>query len=387
MATRRKTGDYIAGSLAGERYRAFVPAPLPPEPALAFAPELVRAIEHATVELGRLDGIGGMLPDPNLFLFHYVRKEAVLSSQIEGTQSSLSDLLLFEAQEAPGVPLDDVIEVSDYVAALDHGLSRLRKDDFPLSLRLIREMHAVLMRSGRGANQAPGEFRRSQVWIGGRSPARAVFVPPPPDQLQQCLRDFEAFLHDDSLPPLLKAALAHAQFETIHPFMDGNGRIGRLLITLQLCEARVLHEPTFYPSLYFKEHRGRYYDLLNAVRTDGAWESWVRFFMEAVEQSSRQAVDQARHIVALFARDRAKLEARARRSSSLLSVFDAFARRPLQTASRLGAELKLTAPTILRTLALLEDVGVISEVTGQRRNRIWSYGEYLALLSEGTEPL
>ncbi len=387
MVTRRKTGDYVTGSLAGESYRAFVPAQLPPEPALAFGPELIHAIERATVQLGRLDGIGGMLPDPSLFLFHYVRKEAVLSSQIEGTQSSLSDLLLFEAQEAPGVPLDDVIEVSNYVAALDHGLTRLRRDEFPLSLRLIREMHAVLMRSGRGANKAPGEFRRSQVWIGGRSPARAVFVPPPPDQLQQCLHDFEVFLHDDSLPPLLKAALAHVQFETIHPFMDGNGRIGRLLITLQLCEAGVLREPTFYPSLYFKEHRGRYYDLLNAVRTDGDWELWVRFFMEAVEQSSHLAVEQARQIVALFARDRANVGAQARRSSSLLPVFDAFARHPLQTALRLGAQLKLSAPTILRTLAALEDAGVISEVTGQRRNRIWSYGEYFALLSEGTEPL
>ncbi len=328
-----------------------------------------------------------MLPDPTLFLFHYVRKEAVLSSQIEGTQSSLADLLLFELEEAPGVPLEDVVEVSNYVAALEHGLKRLRADNFPLSLRLIREMHAVLMRSGRGADKAAGEFRRSQVWIGGRTPARAAFVPPPPDRIQDCLRDFEAFLHDETLPPLLKAALAHVQFETIHPFIDGNGRIGRLLITLQLCEAGVLREPTFFPSLYFKEHRGRYYDLLNAVRTDGEWELWVRFFMEAVEQSSKQAVEQARQIMLLLTRDRAKLGGGRRRSSSLLPVFDVFARHPLQTAPRLGDALELAPPTILRTLALLEESGIISEVTGQRRNRVWSYGEYLALLGQGTEPL
>ena len=387
MVTRRTTGSYVAGSLAGERYRAFIPAALPPDPPLAFGPALIRAVEHATVQLGRLDGISAMLPDPTLFLFHYVRKEAVLSSQIEGTQSSLADLLLFELEEAPGVPLEDVVEVSNYVAALEHGLKRLRSDKFPLSLRLIREMHAVLMRSGRGADKAAGEFRRSQVWIGGRTPARAAFVPPPPDRIQDCLRDFEAFLHDETLPPLLKAALAHAQFETIHPFIDGNGRIGRLLITLQLCEAGVLREPTFFPSLYFKEHRGRYYDLLNAVRTDGEWELWVRFFMEAVEQSSQQAVDQARQIMLLLTRDRAKLEGGRRRSSSLLPVFDAFARHPLQTAPRLGGTLKLAPPTILRTLALMEESGIISEVTGQRRNRVWSYGEYLALLAQGTEPL
>lgn len=226
----RSTGHYVAGSLAGSRYHAFVPDALPPQPPLNFAShELIALKERADQALGRLDGITLVLPDPQLFLYHYVRKEALLSSQIEGTQSSLSDLLLYELDEAPGVPVDDVREVSNYVAALDHGLKRLREEGFPLSLRLLREMHRLLLRGARGATKQPGEFRQKQVWVGGASPALAQFVPPPPDVLNELLAAFEQFLHaaPEDMPPLVKAALAHVQFETIHPFKDGNARLGR----------------------------------------------------------------------------------------------------------------------------------------------------------------
>ena len=264
-------GEYILISTVGEKARAFVPAPLPPLPPIDWTSGGLRQrFDDALLALGRLDSVSMLLPDVSLFLYTYVRKEAVLSSMIEGTQSSLSDLLLFEADQQPGVPLDDVREVSNYVAALDHGLSRLRTG-FPLSLRLLREMHERLLASGRGARMTPGEFRRSQNWIGGTRPGTAVFVPPPPERVAECMGKLELFLHDQPQPTpvLLKAALAHVQFETIHPFLDGNGRLGRLLITLLLCEQKALREPMLYLSLYFKTHRHLYYDLLNRVRLDG----------------------------------------------------------------------------------------------------------------------
>ena len=272
---QRTTGRYVSGSMAESRYQAFIPDPLPPAPPLDLTGDaLLARKEQADQALGRLDGIALMLPDPELFLYQYVRKEALLSSQIEGTQSSLSDLLLFELNEAPGVPVDDVEEVSNYVAALNHGLRRLREDEFPLSLRLIREMHALLLQGGRGANRHPGEFRTGQVFVGGGIGALAHFVPPPPEALDEALAAFERFLHAPrgDMPPLVKAALAHVQFETIHPFNDGNGRLGRLLIALILCNEGVLREPTLYLSLYFKRRRADYYERLNAVRVDGDWE-------------------------------------------------------------------------------------------------------------------
>ena len=280
---RERPGSYALTSAGGEQVRAFVPAPLPPAPALDLDGALQPALESALLALGRLDGISAILPDRTLFLYAYVRKEAVLSSRIEGTQSSLSDLLLFESDEIPGVPLDDVVEVSNYVAALEHGLQRLR-DGFPLSNRLIREIHGVLLSRGRGSGQTPGEFRRSQNWIGGSRPGKAAFVPPPHTAVLDCMTALERFLHaaDDGLPVLIRAGLAHVQFETIHPFLDGNGRVGRLLITLLLHHAGVLREPLLYLSLYFKQHRSGYYDLLNDVRRSGDWESWLAFFIEGV---------------------------------------------------------------------------------------------------------
>ncbi|MDE2308701.1 MAG: Fic family protein [Xanthomonadaceae bacterium] len=385
----RKTGEYVEGSLSGSHYQAFVPQALPPEPALVYAPTLIVQLERANQALGRLDGITLMLPDPALFLYQYVRKEALLSSQIEGTRSSLSDLLLYELAEAPGVPIDDVEEVSNYVAALAHGLKRLREDDFPLSLRLIREIHGVLLRGGRGASKDPGEFRTSQNWIGGKSPALAGFVPPPPGRLAECLRAFESFLHTDrdAMPPLIKAALAHVQFETIHPFNDGNGRVGRLLIALILCTEGVLREPSLYLSLYFKTRRQQYYEQLDAVRRTGNWENWLLFFLQGVETTSQQAVDTAQRILTLFGADREKVRRLGRRAGNALQVFEQFVRRPILDAPTIHKTLGVSAPTVRSAIAALHDLGLLNEITGQRRNRIWIYQSYYALLSEGAAPL
>ncbi|HET9835080.1 MAG TPA: Fic family protein [Rhodanobacteraceae bacterium] len=384
----RTAGTYVTGSMAGSGYRAFVPAPLPPQPPLQFDGSLIAQLEHANQALGRLDGMTRMLPDPKLFLYHFIRKEALLSSQIEGTQSSLSDLMLFELDEAPGVPVADVEEVSNYVAALDHGLNRLR-DGFPLSLRLLREIHEVLLRGGRGAQKTPGQFRRTQNWIGGRSPALARHVPPPPDRLAECLGDFEKFLHapEKDMPPLIRAALAHVQFETIHPFLDGNGRLGRLLITLLLCEAGVLREPSLYLSLYFKTHRQRYYDQLDAVRRTGDWEAWLAYFLEGVADTSTQTVDFAYRALKLWEADRAKLQGLGRKAGSALQVFEQFTRQPILSAARVAKELTLTPPTVRSAFAGLQQLDIIHEITGQRRNRVWLYQAYYDLLSEGTTPL
>lgn len=386
----RTTGHYVAGTLAGSRYQAFVPDPLPPVPPLDFAcADLVPSKERADQALGRLDGITLMLPDPELFLYQYVRKEALLSSQIEGTQSSLSDLLLFELEEAPGVPLDDVEEVSNYVAALNHGLKRLHEDDFPLSLRLIREMHALLLRGGRGANKQPGEFRKGQVWVGGASPALAHFVPPPPEALDEVLAALERFLHapPTQMPPLVKAALAHVQFETIHPFSDGNGRLGRLLIALILCNEGVLRQPSLYLSLYFKRRRADYYDRLNAVRVHGDWEGWLGFFLDGVAETAQQAVDTAQRLLALLAADRARIAALGKRAGNVGLVFEQFARRVILSVPQVAPHLPLSAPTIRAAVETLQDLGIANELTGQQRHRVFAYSAYLNILSEGAQPL
>src|SRR5471030_3204592 len=284
----QRLGRYVTTLWGGEQVRAFVPPPLPPTPAVRLE-SIQLALERANHALGRLDGLAPVLPDLSRFIYAYVRKEAVLSSQIEGTQSSLSDLLLFESDEAPGVPVDDVQEVSNYVAALNHGMARLR-GGFPLSLRLIREIHEILLLKGRGSEKQPGEFRRSQNWIGGTRPGNASFVPPPPELVLDCMSNLELFLHEDrpDLPLLIKAGLIHVQFETIHPFLDGNGRLGRLLITLYLCSQNVLQQPLLYLSLYFKTTRSDYYRLLQEVRETGAWEAWLEYFLEGVTETANQ---------------------------------------------------------------------------------------------------
>lgn len=385
---RGESGEYQGSTVGGEPVRAFIPAPLPPVPPLALEGRLPAALEAAGTALGRLDGVSALLPDKSLFLYSYVRKEAVLSSQIEGTQSSLTDLLLFELDDVPGVPLDDVVEVSNYVAAMDLGLSMLR-DGLPLSIRLIREIHRALLSRGRGSSKEPGEFRRSQNWIGGSRPGNAAFVPPPHLMVQDCMGQLERFVHatDDDLPVLLRAGLAHVQFETIHPFLDGNGRVGRLLITLLLCHAQVLHEPLLYLSLYLKEHRAEYYRLLDLVRREGDWESWLEFFLEAVRVTADAAVDSAQRLAATFRADRARIEAVGKRMGSALRVHEAIKERPIRSLSEIRTATGLSFPAAATAMSLLQELGIARELTGRRRNRLFVYDQYLSVLSEGTEPL
>jgi Fic family protein len=366
--------------------RAFIPAPLPPRPPLDVRPALRERLDQALVALGRLDSVSALLPETKLFLYTYVRKEAVLSSQIEGTQSSLSDLLLFELEEMPGVPLDDVTEVSSYVSALEQGLSRVRAG-FPLSNRLLREVHGILLARGRGSEKTPGEFRRSQNWIGGSRPGTAVFVPPPPDRVEDCMGALERFLHDEPerTSPIMKAALAHVQFETIHPFLDGNGRVGRLLITLLLCVEGILREPLLYLSLYFKQHRARYYELLDRVRKEGAWDEWLSFFAEAVATTAEGAVDTARTLVELSARDRERIAAMGRGAGSALRVHHELQRRPIATVRALMGATGLSKPTSGKAVAALVEAGILREATGRRRNRVFVYAAHLDLLNKGTE--
>ena len=349
---RGETGHYEVTSVGGEQVRAFVPAPLPPVPPLVLEGPLQQKLESAVLALGRLDGVSAHLPDRALFLYAYVRKEAVLSSQIEGTQSSLSDLLLFELDEAPGVPLDDVVEVSNYVAALEHGLARLR-EGFPLSNRLIREIHGALMSRGRGSNKQPGEFRRSPNWIGGTRPGNAVFVPPPHTAVADCMAALEQFLHaeDDGLPVLVRAGLAHVQFETIHPFLDGNGRVGRLLITFLLCHAGVLREPLLYLSLYLKQHRAAYYELLDRVRRTGDWEAWLAFFLEGVRETAEGAVSAAEHLAGMFSADRSRIEPKGRRAGSALRVHEALKSRPLLSLPEVCRSTGLSFPAASSAVA------------------------------------
>lgn len=383
-----RAGSYIESTTAGERVRAFLPKPLPPDPPLRLGHPEYDLMERANRALGRLDGLTTLLPDTSLFLYLYVRKEAVLSSQIEGTQSSLSDLLLFENEEVPGIPIDDVVEVSNYVAALNHGLERM-KAGFPLSLRLIREMHEILLSKGRGRGKQPGEFRRSQNWLGGTRPGNATFVPPPPDRVVDCMGALEKFLHDDPVrtPTLLKAALAHVQFETIHPFMDGNGRLGRLLITLLLCAEGALADPLLYLSLYFKSNRAAYYDHLQRVRTEGDWEGWIRFFLIGVQETATGAANAARDTLALFEKDRREIASIGRAAGSALRVHERLQLRPLLTVAQAEQEMHLTRPTILAALSNLQELGIVREITGKQRYRVYVYERYFNILDEGTGPL
>ena len=370
-----------------ETVRAFVPPPLPPTPPVRL-PAMQRLLAEANQSLGRLDGLASVLPNLSLFIYAYIRKEAVLSSQIEGTQSSLSDLLLFESHQAPGVPLHDVQEVSNYVAALNHGLDRLR-GGFPLSLRLIREIHGVLLSKGRGSDKEPGEFRRSQNWIGGTRPENAAFVPPPPDLVPDCMNALELFLYDErtDLPLLIKAGLVHAQFETIHPFVDGNGRLGRLLITFLLCAAGVLREPILYLSLYLKQHRSLYYELLDGVRAKGDWEAWLEFFLTGVRDTAEQAAASARNILAVFAADRRKIEGLGRPAASALRVFEHVQRNPIMSIPDAAVKAGISAPTMAKSVEHLQRLGILRENTGRQRRRLFVYDAYLAILNEGTEPI
>jgi len=385
---RGPTGSYETTATSGEPVRAFVPAPQPPDPAPDLTGARRQLHEQALIACGRLGAITALLPEPDLFLYAYVRREAVLSSQIEGTQSSLSDLLLFELDEPPGVPLDDVVEVSNYVAALEHGLSRLR-EDFPLSNRLLREIHARLLSHGRGADKLPGEFRRSQNWLGGTRPGNAQYVPPPPQQVEPCMAALERYLNEGGSDhgTLVRAALAHVQFETIHPFLDGNGRVGRLLIALLLHRDHVLRQPLLYLSLYFKRNRSEYYRLLDAVRADGDWEAWLDFFLEGVLETAAGAVETAHRLLDLFRDDAEQVRTLGRAAANTLRVFDALRARPVANINDLAGRAGIAYPTAARAVEALQELGIVREITGRRRGRVYAYGQYLDVLNEGAEPL
>lgn len=386
---RVRTGEYLTSSVVGgEPYQSFVPSRLPPDPPVQVDENLRELMDRALLALGRLDAVSALLPDTSLFLYMYVRKEAVLSSQIEGTQSSLSDLLLFESDGAPGVPTKDVQEVSNYVAAMNHGLERLR-GGFPISLRLIREIHGILLSQGRGSEKEPGEFRRTQNWIGGSRPGNASFVPPPPERVMECMGQLEEFLHDtpSKIDLLVKAALAHVQFETIHPFLDGNGRLGRLLITFILCAEGALAQPMLYLSLYFKTNRHDYYGLLQQVRLEGDWESWLSFFVTGVRETADSAVKTANALVKMFETDRQRIGAMGRIAGSALRVHHALQERPVTSLNSIAQATGLSIPTVTATLNAMVKLGIVSELTGQRRYRLYGYKEYINTLNEGTEPL
>ena len=370
----------------GEVYSAYVPKPLPPSPPINMT-DLHPLLDKANHVLGRLDGVQSILPEPELFLYMYSRKEAVLSSQIEGTQSSFSELLLFEENEKlMSENENDVVDTLSYVKAMGYGIQRIN-EDFPLSLRLIREIHKKLMENSRGKNTQPGEFRKSQNWIGGRQPSHAQFVPPPPENLLECLDEFEKFIHDKNtnLPVLIKAALIHVQFETIHPFLDGNGRLGRLLITFILCLEGVLKEPILYLSLYFKNHQKEYYEHLQSVRETGDWESWIQFFLKAVIKTSNEACDTANTILKLFRKHEEQIQQSIKSPSSVLVIYNYFKKHPIVMTKEIVKNNRLSLPTVLRNLKTLENIGIVEEVTRKSRHKIFVYKEYLDILNKGTQ--
>ena len=385
----RTAGHYVTTVYGDEEVRAFVPNPLPPEPNLRFDMALINALHDAANALGRLDGAAALLPNDGLLLYSYIRKEAVLSSQIEGTQSTLSDLLRYEVDEAPGVPYDDVAEVSNYVRAFNHAREQLvSHNGLPLCNRLLRGVHQILLTGTRGADKLPGEFRKSQVWIGGTRPGIARFVPPPHEQAAQAISELEKFLHqDDELPMLVRAGLVHVQFETIHPFLDGNGRVGRMLIVLLLLDRGALSTPALYLSLYFKQHRSTYYELLDAVRTRGDWEAWLAFFLEAVTVAANSAVATAARITDMAERDRVRVRGATHTTSATLQVFRSLCQYPVNNINRIADDASLSRPTVATALTRLCDLGIAREITGRARHRIYAYTEYLDVLREDTEPL
>lgn len=380
----QRIGVYVTQNVMGEPYKAYVPPLLPLDPPIDLT-GLYPYLEKATLALAELNSVHKSIPNTSLFIYMYVRKEALLSSQIEGTQSSFSDLMLFEHHQKPEVSQEDVEEVSNYVKALTYGLKSL-KEDFPLSLRLLKEIHGVLLSGGRGSSKLPGEFRRSQNWIGGTRPGNALFVPPPIDCLDQCLSNFENFLHDTTLPVLIRAGIAHVQFETIHPFLDGNGRLGRLLITLLLCHSSMLDEPILYLSLYLKQNRHLYYDLLQEVRIKGTWETWLEFFLDGIFKSSKQAIKTANLINELFMQDFEKITSMGRIRFSCEQILEHLKKLPQVTVPLLASELGLTAPTVRSALNHMVKADILEEISGKKRDKIYVYRKYLSILEEGAEP-
>jgi Fic family protein len=378
--------DERAGSFITqpEGYVAFIPQPLPPDPQLELDPGLLGLLEEAVGELGRLDGIARVIPDPDFFVSMYVRREAVLSSQIEGTQSTLEDLLELELETEPRDRFSDAFEIANYVRAMNFGLKRIQT--LPLSLRLIREIHKELLRDGRGSKATPGEFRRTQNWIGpeGASLKRATFVPPPVSDMKKALHDFESYLHaKSSYSTLLDVGLAHAQFETIHPFLDGNGRVGRLLNIFLLVHRGILEKPLLYLSYYFKLHRAEYYDRLMAVRLAGDWEGWIRFFLRGVVQTAKEATETAERLFELRESHRSLILNESLGENGLLLLSNLF-QRPLVNINVVALQLGTTFPTASRLVSAFEDLGLLREITGQKRSRMFRYEPYLALFDDAS---
>jgi len=378
MMAQGRAGRYIRQPTG---YKAFIPAPLPPDPPIQYDDELQELLSRADRALGRLDGSIQTLPNPNLFVFMYIRKEAVLSSQIEGTQASLNDVLEAEAKlYNPGRP-SDVNEVLNYIEAMNYGLQRLAT--LPLSVRLIREIHAMLVCGVRGHFLQPGEIRQSQNWIGpvGCTLNEATYVPPPPDLVMNALGGLETFIHDEtSMPPLVKIGLIHAQFETIHPFLDGNGRVGRLLITFLLCERKILQTPLLYLSLFFKQHRHKYYDLLQATRDAGDFESWLKFFMQGLAETSNAATETARQIVDLRERHRNLiLDNLGRRAGSGVALLELLFQSPAISVNHAASKLEVSYPKANSLITELTSLGILQEATGNARNRLFQYRPYINL--------
>lgn len=387
MGTSLRVGKYLKSTVAGESYQAFLPPPLPPDPPVDLA-RLQHVLARAANSLGRLDEVAELLPESHLLLYYYLRKEAVLSSQIEGTQSSLSDLLLYESDEQPRVPIEDVVEVSCYIAALEHGLVRIRSG-FPLSLRLIREMHEILLSKGRGSTKQPGEFRTSQNWIGGSRPGNARYVPPPPEHLTSCLDSFEKYLHLDqrTYSSLIDAGLIHVQFETIHPFLDGNGRIGRLLITFFLVVMGNLKEPLLYLSLFFKNNREEYYQRLNAVRETGDWETWLEFFLTGIAETADQVVSTSQSISKLFQEDKQKIKTLKRAGITAARVHDLLCQKAILASIETAKSLAVSVPTARAALNNLVKIDLVEEIPGKKKERLYVYKGLIKLLEQGAEPI
>ena len=388
---QREVGRYERTAAAGETVSAFIPDRLPPaNPPLSLDAGTRDLLRSAEQKLSRLDLAGEMVPSIEWFIYAFVRKEAVLSSQIEGTQATLVDLLAFEASaegSASAGPTSDVQEVCNYVDGLAYARRQLQSPKgLPLSMRLLNEAHRRLMKGSRGANRQPGEIRRSQNWIGGTRPGNAAFVPPPPNELGRLLADLQKYIHrEDDLPPLVRAALVHVQFETIHPYLDGNGRIGRLLITLLLEHWKLLSQPLLYLSLFLKQHRAEYYRLLNAVRLEGAWEGWVAFFLEAVSTIADEAATTARDLFVVVNKDRARVLGARNSSVTAARLLEILPRRPVVTIPAIVKLLKTSKPTAAKAVSVLERLGILEEMTGRRRDRTYGYSSYLERLRAGTD--
>ena len=379
-------GTFRLQNTPPERFKAFVPSALPPNPPFEHTDSSYMALSRADQMLGRLDGISKVLPSVELLLYFYTRKEAVLSSQIEGTQTTFSEYLFFEMDASRAANADDIQEVSNYVAAMQHGVQRMR-GGFPLSLRLLREIHEQLLRTGRGSDKGPGEFRNKQNWIGGSRPGNAFYVPPPPPEMTEALHDFEKFLHEGAnrYPVLIQAAMLHVQFETIHPFQDGNGRLGRLLMTLLMLDRGVLTEPLLYLSLYLKQHRDEYFAHLQSVRMEGRWEEWIEFFLEAVAKTAERAVQLAHDILQMIETDRDKIQKSSRRTEALLKVYETLPRTPYITVAAARHLAGVSTPTAIVALQTMTQMGLLREITGKKRGKIYMYTQYVQLLNEGTE--